>query len=213
MSYSPPPSKRTRGAIDESGWIFNSAEFLGQAESLDDKLREIKQRRAERGKGGYAARGSANTQGRLKFRCRLRQTDLQAAGAAALSPAFIWLCLFKVKVWMELCLIVRFIIDRRSASIIYRVLKPADLSFSGEPGSIPDMDIPDGWSRATLPSTGRSVSIRCYTVLQGSGNGAEVPQIQIWSDVGPRRPDTDPRGPEGGSDVEGIWDLVLLFRT
>lgn len=32
---------------------------------------------------------SANAQGGSEFRCRLRQTDLQAAGAAALSPTFI----------------------------------------------------------------------------------------------------------------------------
>lgn len=42
------------------------------------------------------------------------------------------------------------------------------------------------------PRWGRSVSIRCSMVLQGSGNGAEVPEVQMGSDIGPRRPNTDP---------------------
>lgn len=42
-----PPPKRTLGAIDESGWIFNGSESLGQAGARDDKLREIKQKRGE----------------------------------------------------------------------------------------------------------------------------------------------------------------------
>lgn len=55
------------------------------------------------------------------------------------------------------------------------------------------MDVPDGWSRATVPlHGGRSVSIRCSMALQGSGNGAEVPEVQIGSDIGPWGPNTDP---------------------
>lgn len=42
--------------------IFNGSQSLGQAKAWDDKLREIKLRRGG-GKGGYAARGSANTEG------------------------------------------------------------------------------------------------------------------------------------------------------
>ena len=45
--FSPHSSKRTVGAIDESEWIFNGSESLGQAGARDDKLREIKQRRGE----------------------------------------------------------------------------------------------------------------------------------------------------------------------
>lgn len=75
---------------------------------------------------------------------------------------------------------------------IYRVLKTADLTFLGGPGSIPDMEIPDRRDSETVPPTRWSVSIRCHTVLQGSGNGAEVPQIQAWFDGGPQGPGTDP---------------------
>lgn len=42
------------------------------------------------------------------------------------------------------------------------------------------------------PRWERSVSIRYSMVLQGSGNGAEVLEVQIRSDIGSRRPITDP---------------------
>lgn len=173
-----PPSKRTRGAIDESGWIFNSAEFLGQAESLDDKLREIKQRTAKGGKGGYAARGSANTQRRVQ-----NQAEADRAAGDGSGRTF----------WLRLS-------DCACLKVKHACLGRTDRLCLTLSGSLltsicnlsPSKTCRFFFFGPLVPSMVRSVSKRCYTVLQVSGNGAEVPQIQIWSDVGPRSPDADP---------------------
>lgn len=73
MSYFFSSSKRTRGAIDESGWIFNGSESLGQARAWDDKLWGIKQRR-EWGKE-VTQWGVVQTEGVQEFRYRQRRID------------------------------------------------------------------------------------------------------------------------------------------
>lgn len=72
---------------------------------------------------------SANAQGGSEFRCRLRQTDLQAVGAAALSPTFI--CFNVKRGSLDRAERLWFTIDRRSTSVIYRVLNSANLPFLG----------------------------------------------------------------------------------
>lgn len=92
-------SKRTRGAIDESGWIFNGSESLGQARAWDDKLWGIKQRR-EWGKE-VTQRGVAQTEGVREFRYRQRRIDLCYTSTSCQS----YYCLSSLSLTIFLCLL------------------------------------------------------------------------------------------------------------